>query len=417
MSTGNPATPWARPSHSPPRINNEFLQSEAQSTRVRGLDLARGIAVLGMFAAHIGPAPDQPSGQLLSIFHGRSAALFLFLAGLSLALISGGPRRADGPTLHRSRIKIATRAGVLLLLGLLLTSLVADIDVILPVYALLFVLALPLLRLRPPTLILLAGVLAIGGPVLSYLIRGFLGLTPDSTPPAPGLSALTSWHHLVNGIVSVVINGAYPVLTVLPITLVGLSVGRLDLSARSVQRRLLGAGAVLSAIGYGGSALAIHFGDLATVIGSGSIADGQQQIHDVAIAESGTVPTTSWAWLLTAGPHSGTPMEILGATGCALAVLGAALMIGHRAHRVLHPIIAVGTMPLTAYTAHLLAVWAIGTGQDYTQSWLLLAASTATTMTLALIWLHYFQSGPLEAGLRTIANAASKRSGRVRNPG
>ena len=396
------------------RRGAELRRREAESRRVRGLDLARGIAVLGMFAAHLGPAPDQPSGQLLSIFHGRSAALFLFLAGVSLALISGGVRRADGPTLRRSRIKIAARAGVLLVLGLSLTSLVADIEVILPVYAVLFVLALPLLRARPRTLILLAGTLAIGGPVLSYLIRGFLKLTPASTPPAPGLSAATSWNSLVDGIVSVVLNGAYPVLTVLPITLVGLSVGRLDLSARSVQRRLLGVGAVLSAVGYGGSALAVHFGGLATIIGSGSIANGQQQLHDVAVAESGTVPTTSWAWLLTAGPHSGTPMEILGAGGCALAVLGLALIIGNRAHWVFHPVLAVGTMPLTAYTGHLLAVWAFGTGEDNGQKWLLLAATTAATMTVAVIWLRYFQSGPLEAGLRTIASAAAKRSGRVR---
>ena len=31
---------------------------------IRGVDLARGVAVLGMFAAHVGPDPDQPAGQL-----------------------------------------------------------------------------------------------------------------------------------------------------------------------------------------------------------------------------------------------------------------------------------------------------------------------------------------------------------------
>ncbi|MGH3783340.1 MAG: heparan-alpha-glucosaminide N-acetyltransferase domain-containing protein, partial [Pseudonocardiaceae bacterium] len=283
------------------RRGEEFTPTDGQSTRVRGLDLARGVAILGMFAAHVGPAPGAPTGLLLGIFHGRSAALFLFLAGVSLALISGGTRRAEGPTLHRSRVKIAARAGVLLVLGLSLTSLVAGIDVILPVYAMLFLLALPLLRLRPRTLILLAGALAVSGPVLSYLIRAFLDLTPESTPPAPGLSELTSWDDLADGIVSLVLNGAYPVLTVLPITLVGLGVGRLDLSARSVQRRLLGAGAALSAVGYGGSALAVHFGGLPAVIGSGAVAVGQERIHAAAIAEAGTVPTTSWAWLLTAG--------------------------------------------------------------------------------------------------------------------
>ena len=377
----------------------------AHRARVRGVDLARGLAVLGMFAAHVGPGSSGSSSPWLSVFHGRSAALFLFLSGVSLALISGGPTRSDGLALRRSRINIATRAAVLLLLGLSLTSLNTDIDVILPVYAVLFLLALPLLRMRPRTLALLACLLAIGGPVLSYLMRGSLHLTPASTPSAPGLSALTSLHALSGGIMILVINGAYPVVTVLPITLAGMTVGRLDLSARSVHRWLLGVGATLSAVGYGGSALALRIGDLSAHIGSGSVAVGEQQMHAAAAAEAGTVPTTSWAWLLTAGAHSGTPMEILGATGCALAVLGAALMIGNRAHRVLYSVIAVGTMPLTVYTAQVIAIWVI---QTEPQSWLALAAFTGTAMTLAVTWLHYFGSGPLERILRTASNAASK---------
>ena len=378
----------------------------AHRARVRGVDLARGLAVLGMFAAHVGPAPDMPTGQVLGVFHGRSAALFLFLAGLSLALLSGGPRRPDRPTLRRSRIKIATRASVLLLLGLSLTSLRTDVDVILPVYALLFMLALPLLGLRPRTLALLASALAIGGPVLSYLIRDSLHLMPASTPPAPGLSALMSWNGLSGGITSLVINGAYPVLTVLPITLAGMSVGRLDLSARSVHRRLLGAGVILAAVGYGGSALALRIGNLSAHIGSGSVAAGQQQMHAAAAAQAGTVRTTSWAWLFTAGAHSGTPMEIVGATGCALAVLGVALMIWNRARRVLRPVIAVGIMPLTVYAAHVIAIGGIG-NQNY-QNWLTLAAFTVAAMTLAVTWLHYFGNGPLERILRTASNTASK---------
>ena len=373
---------------------------------LRGVDLARGVAVLGMFAAHVGPDPDQPAGQLLGVFHGRSAALFVFLAGVSLALISGGSTRPARPAVRRSRIKIATRAGALLILGLSLTSLDGGVDVILPAYAVLFLLALPLLRLRPRTLALLASALAISGPMLSYLIRDWLHLTPASTPSVPGPSALLS---SAGGVTSLVINGAYPAMTVLPFMLAGMSVGCLDLCAPSVHRRLLGAGAALSAAGYGGAALALRAGDLAAHIGSRSAAAGHQQLHSVATAEAGTVPTTSWAWLLTAGPHSGTPMEIIGATGCALAVLGAALMIGHRADRVLHPIIAVGMMPLTAYTAHVIAIWLIqAAGGDYPAGWVTLAAFTVAAMALAVTWLHFFRRGPLEQILRSVSNTASK---------
>ena len=98
-------------------------------------------------------------------------------------------------------------------------------------------------------------------------------------------------------------------------------------------------------------------------------------------------------------------MEILGATGCALAVLGAALMIGNRAYRVLYPVIAIGMMPLTIYVAHVIAIWLI---QAELQSWLAFAAFTVSAMTLAVTWLHYFGSGPLERILRTASNTASK---------
>ena len=373
---------------------------------VRGVDLARGAAVLGMFAAHVGPDPDQPAGQLLSVTQGRSAALFVFLAGVSLALISGGPARSARPAMRRSRIKIAARAGVLLIVGLSLTSLNPGVDVILPTYAVLFLLALPLLRLRPRTLALLAGALAIGGPVLSYLIRDWLHLTPASTPSVPGPSALFS---PAAAVTSLVINGAYPVMTVLPFMLAGMSAGRLDLCAPSLHRRLLSAGAALTAAGYGGAALALHAGNLAARIGSGSAAVGQQRLQDVATAEAGTVPTTSWGWLLTAAPHSGTPMEITGAAGCALAVLGAALMIGHRAPRMLRPVTAIGMMPLTAYTAHVIAIWLIqDPGGNYLAGWLILAAFTVAAMAIAVTWLHFFRSGPLERILRSASDTASK---------
>ena len=194
--------PGREPAASPQHIGGEAAVAPAAGgsdgprppgrAHVRGVDLARGAAVLGMFAAHVGPDPDQPAGQLLSVTQGRSAALFVFLAGVSLALISGGPARSARPAMRRSRIKIAARAGVLLIAGLSLTSLNPGVDVILPTYAVLFLLALPLLRLRPRTLALLAGALAAGGPVLSYLIRDWLHLTPASTPSVPGPSALFS---------------------------------------------------------------------------------------------------------------------------------------------------------------------------------------------------------------------------------
>ncbi|MEK8171982.1 hypothetical protein NKH77_29430 [Streptomyces sp. M19] len=76
--------------------------------RLVGLDLARGLAVFGMYAAHVGPDPDRGGavGWLMELSHGRSSALFAVLAGVSLVIIAG--RRT--PRTGRSGRQAAARS-------------------------------------------------------------------------------------------------------------------------------------------------------------------------------------------------------------------------------------------------------------------------------------------------------------------
>lgn len=386
-----------------------LMQSAYAPARLAGVDLARGVAVLGMFAVHVGPDPVGGISRVLEVFHGRAAALFLFLAGVSLSLMSGGPVGLDGPARRRSRIRIAVRAAVLLVLGLALTSLDTSIDVILQCYAAVFLLMLPLLRLRARSLAVLAAVFAIAGPVLSFTIRRAAGWNADSTPSAPGLANLNSWHGVGQGALSVLLNGAYPVLTIMAFTLAGMAVGRLDLSAMTVRVRLILTGTALLATGYAGSAVLMSAFNLFEKIGGGSAVAGERLVHSSEVAERGTVPTSSWAWLFTAGPHSGTPMEVLGATGCALVVVGAALLVTDHTPRALVPLTALGMMGLTAYTGHLVAVWLISDDGDLPTGWITLAVFTVTTLVFAVVWLRLFRRGPLESLLRTASHAVARR--------
>src|SRR4051794_9310486 len=60
------------------------------TSRLRGVDAARGLALLGMIAAHALPLTDgdQPS-MVGRVVNGPAAALFGVLAGLSVALLTG----------------------------------------------------------------------------------------------------------------------------------------------------------------------------------------------------------------------------------------------------------------------------------------------------------------------------------------
>src|SRR4051794_501567 len=63
-------------------------ETAGKPTRVVGVDLARALAVLGMFASHVGPDPDAGGvNTILQAASGRASALFAFLAGVSLVLM------------------------------------------------------------------------------------------------------------------------------------------------------------------------------------------------------------------------------------------------------------------------------------------------------------------------------------------
>ena len=61
------------------------------SGHIRGLDLTRGLAIIGMIWAHVKPyTADEGLAYLLSeIPSGRSSALFALLAGVSIAILTG----------------------------------------------------------------------------------------------------------------------------------------------------------------------------------------------------------------------------------------------------------------------------------------------------------------------------------------
>ena len=62
-------------------------------TRLVGIDAARGLALAGMMATHLLPAWNETTGDATLnwiLFPGNAAALFALLAGVGLALSTGG---------------------------------------------------------------------------------------------------------------------------------------------------------------------------------------------------------------------------------------------------------------------------------------------------------------------------------------
>ncbi|HEY9354865.1 MAG TPA: heparan-alpha-glucosaminide N-acetyltransferase domain-containing protein, partial [Arthrobacter sp.] len=109
----------AKPSRAP--------RSSSAADRLRGIDAARGLALLGMMATHLLPTFESnaeltPTWIGLT-FSGRAAALFAVLAGIGLALSTGKQVPAEGAPLGAARRGIALRAAVIAAVGLTLGGL------------------------------------------------------------------------------------------------------------------------------------------------------------------------------------------------------------------------------------------------------------------------------------------------------
>src|SRR5688572_10876749 len=111
--------------------------------RLAGVDLARALAVFGMFTVHLGPPNTAvgPIGTVVRIVaEGHSSILFATLAGFSLVLVAGRLEPKTGLAGRQAKARIAIRAVVLLAVGTALAMAYGG-GVILPFYAIYFLLA------------------------------------------------------------------------------------------------------------------------------------------------------------------------------------------------------------------------------------------------------------------------------------
>ncbi len=377
--------------------------------RIVGLDLARGLAVFGMYAVHVGPDPSEDGfgNRLVQLAEGRSSALFAVLAGVTLIIITGRRAATTSWASHRAAARIVTRSAVLVVLGTALTMLDTPAYVILANFGLYFLLALPLTRLTARALAVVAIGWALVGPQLLYLIvravysSDFLatisGYWPLTTVADSATAYDSGWARTLaannplatlggEGILELLVTGAYPALSWMPFLLAGMALARLDLASPAVRIRLAVLGPALAMLGYGGSWLAFRI------------------LPGIAAATGD--PTAWWygaenlspAAQLVAAPHSQTTLSVIASTGVAITVIVAAVALTDQfraVRRPAAPVITVGSMSLSAYVFHILVMAMLGDEKRESPLLVLLGLSISVTV-LALIWKRHFRRGPLE---------------------
>lgn len=375
---------WTRPIR--------WWRSFGRPPRHMGLDVARGVAILGMVGAHVGGVGDlrlDDPATWTGIVHGNPSILFAVLAGVSIALMTGRMTPPAVEDLPRLRLSLIGRGAVIFLIGLLLELLNTPVAVILTMYGLLYFVAIPFLRWRPRNLLILAGVMAVVAPPLMSGVQALAMM-----PTGPGLT-LTLY-------------GMYPITAWATLMFAGMALGRMSLSSArtAVGCIIAGGAAVLVGLLLGAWGQAAHHSSwlMEPYVATATWEDYAYRLESMG-------PLDAMIGAITAiHPHSAGTAEIIVSGGFAFVVIGVCLLASQPLRWLLLPVAALGSMPLTAYTAHLISIMVIaspgGTPFDPPLwGWTTLALLAGTTLVAV-----FAGQGPLERLTARVARAMAGRS-------
>lgn len=395
----------APPRMTRPRHPIAEITSAHTRPRLEGLDLARWLAVTGMLTVHFTVPFLEPGTVTGVLIHkaawGRSTILFTFLAGVSLALVSGAGSPHRGARGNVTAGRITVRGLLLMGIGWALTAVVAPTEaaltVILTYYGLYFLLVLPFLRLNARWSAATAVAAVLVGPQLLFVLRrshAAGGWFHDFTE---AWNRFSLGHiFLDQGLLDLAVHGFYPALSYIAVVLAGVAVGRSNLHSHTVRMGLAALGLFLNSVAYRGSWHAWESYSLVVALGN------RDRVQ-------GPIPTDDARWLLTSASHTATTPEILGGTGLALFVFVVCLYAAEHLPRLLAPLTAAGTMALTIYALHALAMaWQADLGPYLDdREWLfneyMAELFIVGSVVVAFAWRRLIGRGPLEAFVSTVS--------------
>jgi len=355
--------------------------------RIIGIDVARGLAVIGMiivnFKIVVGSHGDGWVKSFAQIFDGKAAATFVVLAGVGLALMTNSTaKNPNDPKRKMVRKKIIARALFLFLVGLSYTWIwPADI---LHFYGIYMLLTLVLIYRSSRQILIASTLMILLYPLLILILdyeTGWNFATLTYTDLWTPIGFLRNLFY----------NGFHPVIPWTAFILFGVWFGRQDLYDDSfIKKSLWISSATFIGIQVFSSASLYFF--------SAGNPDTLASIEPLL----GTAPMP--------------PLPIYMANGIAISVatISACILQARRypESKIISVLHKTGQLALTFYVAHVI----IGMGfleeissqqlGSYTIEFSVMyaLAFSACCMVFAVVWLRYFKMGPLEWLMRKVTD-------------
>jgi hypothetical protein len=356
------------------------------------------------------PATGGPAWTYV-ISAGNASALFALLAGVSIAFTTGRARvRRERAT--ATAASLGARAAVIAVIGLALGYTDAELaTVILPYYAVMFVFAIPLVFLPTWGVAVVGAAVVAAAPPLTFLLLPQLP-GPSTSMDNAGFGDIVSRPLAL--LAELVVTGEFPALTWIAYVCAGLVIGRLRLSSARTAYRMLIAGGCAAALAQLASGLLLfRYGGLQNIWSATDTGTASNTMEMLRFGGDGSLPPTTWWWLASVEPHTGTPLDLLATIGIAAAVLAVMLLTDHLTRPVARrltglagiPLAAAGKMTLTFYTLHVMFINSIHDTYVPTTS---LVLQVVAAFVLGIAWQASAGRGPLEALTATVTHRASR---------
>ena len=360
--------------------------------RIQGFDIARALAIFGMITVNYRSTfpitQDSPEWLEWSAnqINGRAAALFVFLAGIGISLLSRKARLSgDKADIREDRVNLLRRAAFLLVIGFWFRQ-YWEYD-ILHFYGVYLLVAAAVLTVPSSALLLFAFAATIVFPFLYYLVPEYLGI---------GYWATTNAFTPRDIAIDLFFQGYHPVMPWVAFMIAGMIVGRLDLADKAVRRRLLIGGVILA---VAAEAIAYLFLNMGVFKLTGDV------FPRIDLEEASAILDTA--------PYPPMPLFIAAGTGWAMAAVSLCLWFGERfAGRAwITPLVHTGQLALTIYVIHgTIGIWAVGWAgvkPSQTLAWVIgySALLYAVLIILATLWRRRYERGPVEAIMRRLTDS------------
>ncbi|WP_419394144.1 DUF418 domain-containing protein [Cytobacillus praedii] len=206
--------------------------------RIEGLDFARALALFGMFVVNyqvIVGAEGNGLGWLIwftELFQGRASAAFVLLAGIGISLMTRKARNGDSDLIRKNKKNIWKRSAFLFLLGMVLYAVGWTGD-ILHYYGVYMFIASFLIAASNKIIIIICSLFGLVAQIMQVTSNYLNGWDLDK----PFIEYTDFW--TIEGFLrNLLFNGYHPIFPWICFFLIGMIIGRLDLTNKIIIKKM-----------------------------------------------------------------------------------------------------------------------------------------------------------------------------------